>query len=724
MKKSRNVFLAILLSGAFAAAAAETEKAPDAAELRELSVKLLDKLSASLVDVEYFFRPDENGKRPEFTVQYYCPGCRSMHSGSADSLIEDQRPFKVPGYAVAPDEFISSDIGALPEWIESLDLVFGGKRYPAKVVAYYPAQKSVLLKTASPVPGVVPLAFNPKAEGKRFGFSRSEESGVEHAFTAPWAPAAVVRNLGNGETYVKTAANVLVVNEKGEVAALSMNDRLDVGTAPAEAVPSAWKQVSAAEHGRKLAEFKAMLEKNLYPVRIRLKPQKPLTGFAAHYQRRSENRNEADGIAIRMKDCKVLIAASLSPAETARLSRIVLTVDGKEIPARFVGSLQFFGALVAEPEQPLPGGGIAFYRGDAGKLSGASVYDAQLKSFGDKLELRVFPQKLESFDVGFRGMVVPAGRLLRQGYVFTENGELVSLPLERRKLDRDYASTEAVAASMVLALAGNFDPANVPQEGEEKIAWLGIEFQQLGPELARANKAAEFTEDGKNGLLVTYVYPDSPAARLGIRTGDILLSVTPDGSAAPVKFEGYQFGSEMDQFPWDRYDQVPPQYYDQIPAPWGTTRNALNKLLGGIGIGGKAKLAVVSDGRIHEYPFTVTAAPESFETAEKFNDSKLGMSVCDLTYEVRNYFQLKPEDTGVLVAKVKAGGRAAVAGIKPYEIVTTVDGEPVKNLESFRKLVEGRSELRIGVRRLAVTRIVTIAAPVGPVASAAPAEEE
>ena len=70
MKKSRNVFLAILLSGAFAAAAAETEKAPDAAELRELSVKLLDKLSASLVDVEYFFRPDENGKRPEFTVQY------------------------------------------------------------------------------------------------------------------------------------------------------------------------------------------------------------------------------------------------------------------------------------------------------------------------------------------------------------------------------------------------------------------------------------------------------------------------------------------------------------------------------------------------------------------------------------------------------------------------------------------------------------------------------
>ena len=52
MKKSRNVFLAILLSGAFAAAAAETEKAPDAAELRELSVKLLDKLSASLVDVE------------------------------------------------------------------------------------------------------------------------------------------------------------------------------------------------------------------------------------------------------------------------------------------------------------------------------------------------------------------------------------------------------------------------------------------------------------------------------------------------------------------------------------------------------------------------------------------------------------------------------------------------------------------------------------------------
>ena len=105
---------------------------------------------------------------------------------------------------------------------------------------------------------------------------------------------------------------------------------------------------------------------------------------------------------------------------------------------------------------------------------------------------------------------------------------------------------------------------------------------------------------------------------------------------------------------------------------------------------------------------TVSAAPENSESTKKFTDSSLGLSVANLTFEVRDYFRLKPEDSGVVISRVRAGERAAVAGLKPFEIIQSVNDTPVRNIEEFQSLTEKGGDLKFKVLRFNKTRIVTL----------------
>ena len=685
---------------------ADQKTAVSSAELSKLNKKLLDEFARSLVDVEYFFRPDENADRTEIAVGYACPACNRMHNENPEAILADQRPFRVPGYALSATEFLSSDITAMPDWVKSIDVVFNGKRYPAKITAYYPEHRSVKLRTEQPVAGIVPLTFQKEGKEKKFAFFRVEEGGTRIASVRPYSNTGIVRNLASGKEYVNMPPNSLIVNEKGGLLGISMKNSLPFGM-ERNLNPQNWKQLPAGEFAKQLADFNAMLKQNIYPVRIRLKPVKQASGTRRYL--RGKMRNEVDAFGIKLENGHILVAATLTPAETARLSRILVTVDGKSVPARFEGTLRHFGALTAVPEKPLPGKGIRIYNGPLAKEFGTDVYIVQLKSFGRNLDMDVLTDEIRVLLTGFRGFQVPPFTSRSNMLVFKTDGELLSLLLERRRIRQAGGIKYPVSADMLREQLKDFDRSNVPRKGDEQIAWLGIEFQKLDPALARAKNAAELTADGRYGLLILSVYPDSPAAKLGLKDGDILISITPEGAVKPERLEGGLFrANRLDRFPWARYDEIPQQYYSEIPAPWGSTRNDFNEMLGRIGLGTKVRLGVVRNGAFQEYNLKISAAPPSFDTTEKFTDEPLGITVCDLTYEVRNYFQMSTPEGGILVAKVRPGGRAAVAGIKPYELIISVNGKPVSDLKEFKKLVAGQKELRLGVRRLAVTRIVTV----------------
>jgi len=123
-------------------------------------------------------------------------------------------------------------------------------------------------------------------------------------------------------------------------------------------------------------------------------------------------------------------------------------------------------------------------------------------------------------------------------------------------------------------------------------------------------------------------------------------------------------------------------------------------------------------------PFTVVEGPAHYNSARRHKDEATGLTVRNMTYEVRRYFQKTPEDPGVLISMVEPGSKASVAGIKPFEIITAVNDQPVHDVREFQKLITGGGELRLAVKRMTQGRVVKIrlaeTADTQPAASAAP----
>ncbi len=706
--KIKSILMAATVLLTVAARGAEAEsKAMSFAEMRALNLKLTRAMADSLVEVEYFFAPDDKGERNEISFGYLCPNCRSMHYNTATSLIENQESMRIPGFALSESEFVFEDSGILPEFLDRAEISFKGKLYPAEIVMYYPQQNSVKLRTKQPVPGIRPLVFKPDAAGRKYQFFNAEDRGIKIARTVPFNEGAIMHDLTTGQDYLEILPNVLLTNAEAEVIALSLSPRLAIGENP-YLPPAQWQGIAAADFVRQIRDFEQRLNDGLYAARILLE-SKPQNGRDFH-RGMEEEQNEFEGIAVRLDKDQVLLNISLSNTNTARLKRITLWIDGKEVNASFVGSLRYFGGLVAKLEPNTPGKPVALYPQDLRHMAHAPVYLAMVKNIGRKLDIRVTQGQLEALQDGFRGEQVP--ELMENQMMFTRDGVLLGLQLGKRQYGEEssYESKRSVAAMQLNDALKDYDSANIPRDGKAEYAWLGVELQPLTQELAKAKGIMAFVSDKESGMLVTLIYPGSPAEKIGLKVGDVLLTLTPASIAIPIKLQSHRMDmyDHMRDFPWEHYDEVPAEYFDQIPQPWGSTQSGINKLLTQIGVGGKASLQVISDGKLRSCEFEVAAEPESFDNAKRFQAAALGISVCNMTYEVRNYFKLAADAPGVIVATVRAGGKAAVAGVKPYEIIVSVNGADVKNIDEFQAAVKDQKELKLSVRRMAVTRVVTI----------------
>src|SRR5207247_11082081 len=69
-------------------------------------------------------------------------------------------------------------------------------------------------------------------------------------------------------------------------------------------------------------------------------------------------------------------------------------------------------------------------------------------------------------------------------------------------------------------------------KGRVTRGWLGVQIQQLTPELAR-----EFGVKDAQGVLVSDIVPDSPAAKAGIHRGDVLTELDSKSRARPVDLQ-------------------------------------------------------------------------------------------------------------------------------------------------------------------------------------------
>ena len=295
-------------------------------------------------------------------------------------------------------------------------------------------------------------------------------------------------------------------------------------------------------------------------------------------------------------------------------------------------------------------------------------------------------------------------------FFVSREGRLVSCSVASRHSSRSvFPQCKALAK---LAYSPELDPENVPRTSDARgrIPWLGAEVQKAGKETIREKGAAPFLKaDEDETPLVVEVVPGSPADRLGVKPGDILLTARHPGS----KKEKSLTVEEDRQLSIDWEAAFNDPEFAEIAGtglltPWPNAEGGVNGALAQFGVGSEVVFAWVSGGVRKEGTVKLDLAPPHFRNAPRSRSKALGMTVCDMTHEVRRYFKFGEDAPGVVVSKVKSGGVANVAGIRALELVIAVDGAGVKSAKDFTSRIKGLKEFSLTVQRLDKTRLVPV----------------
>jgi len=729
MKKHLIVLAAVMVVlSALAPAADEPATAPAAKKKPATpadNLAIAEAVAPSLVRVEYTLQHDK-GESPgldagplpfsPFAGLPFSSFAGRYGRFGAELMITQERPLEKPGFLLLPTRVISPDMMMHRRFIKDIAVRFGEQVVKAKPAAFAKGQNGLFLDLAEPLKEAKPLAFNTKAKPPYMAviYMRAGEAWT----TNVEALGMAVSVTEWGRKFRAAPPYCLIVDNEGVPVGVSMNGELPIDDSW-KGSPLKWQTYTAKEAQSLLADIKSRSGGSLPRVALSFRSPKKRPG-GDRYSRREDDKTERNALGVLMDKKTILVLANLKPKVTARLQRILVhPPKGDPVAAKFQHSLKDYGCFVAKLEKPLDG---------AAKLSTKKITDyrnmmlpaAQIKLQGEKRVVYYVRSRIASYDIGWRRKTFPgvAGRGDNL-YLFDPSGDLVALPVIRRPkagIERDWDTGRNILTPVshlkeVFAdLAKNADPSNVPltEAEENRLAWLGVVMQRLNKELARINNVSDQTRDGQTGGLISYVYPGSPADKAGIKVGHVLLRLHVKDRPQPIEVMIGSYGFGDRPFPWDRLDQMPEQYYDQIPQPWPPAETPFTRALTDLGFGKKYEAEFFADGKAFRKEFIVVASPMHFVSAKRHKDKKLGLTVADLTYEVRRYFQKKPGDPGLIVAKIEPGSKASVSGLKPYEIITHVNEKPVGNVKDFEKLIAGQTELRLAVKRMTRGRVVKI----------------
>lgn len=217
------------------------------------------------------------------------------------------------------------------------------------------------------------------------------------------------------------------------------------------------------------------------------------------------------------------------------------------------------------------------------------------------------------------------------------------------------------AQGIGFAIPSNIVQQVMPQlieQGKVTRGWLGVGIQHLTADLA-----GKFGVDENIGVLVNEVFEGDPAARAGIKPGDIIIKV--DGK--PVE-----------------------------------TPSTLAKIIAGFNPGHKAQVEILRDDKKHRLMVELGEKKEEATLASlpKEPETFLGLNVQSLTPELAERFRLK-EDKGVLITKIEPDSPAEQE-LREGDLIKEINREPVNTVEDFNRIagkLKGSDNILIRILR-------------------------
>jgi hypothetical protein len=508
------------------------------------------------------------------------------------------------------------------------------------------------------------------------------------------------------------------------------------------------------EQQKQLEErIKTEFAKNIYEIRIMPRPE-PQEEEEIDFGRRFRGRGGPPPVeevlvyGLGFAENKLLIPEALPKELVAGIDTITVRVGDEDLAARFGGVLKECTATVIELEKGKLSHRVAFPAD--GKVTRLEPFWAVVASELAGMDVRTECSRWVDKQQGYADeWYAAAERPLPSGsWLLDRRGNLVGfLGLARHESDRlepyllgreqgryrpyraaygmmrQRPSARAGArygypgdtrlfdanqmAKMLGALPASCDPhiRCLDKEEQKRRVWLGVEYTTPEKEMIKQMNLREPTQDGRIGVLVNRVYPGSPAAQMGLTEGDILLKITAPGAPWPIELGG----DDRESYNVPDFDEadIPKEFAAmgyQMPRrrPWPSQDNYVNRLLGEIGQGATVKLSYIHGTALLEKEFTIQQAPRDMLSAAKYKNDRLGLTVKDVTYEVRAALRLTPDEPVIVAVKVEQGTPAALARINTYELIRAVDGVSVDNVGTFEKLIDQAQEAKKDSVRLTV----------------------
>jgi len=181
--------------------------------------------------------------------------------------------------------------------------------------------------------------------------------------------------------------------------------------------------------------------------------------------------------------------------------------------------------------------------------------------------------------------------------------------------------------------------------GEITYGWLGVSLVDPDREIMQAMDL-----NGRRGALAIQVFLGSPADRGGIHPGDFIISLN---------------GTDI------------------------RNTNHLTLMVGDLRAGERANFRLLRDGV--ERDLTVRIEARSNEVAAENSRLWPGVSIVPITDAIRQNLNLSASIQGLYVGQVIARSPAATVGLQRQDIITAVNGERVRDLASFYRILRERA---------------------------------
>jgi len=179
-----------------------------------------------------------------------------------------------------------------------------------------------------------------------------------------------------------------------------------------------------------------------------------------------------------------------------------------------------------------------------------------------------------------------------------------------------------------------------------KRPWLGAKLQAVTPEIADSMGLKR-----PAGALVTSVIANSPAARAGLKPGDLIVSVDGQPVDDPNAFD-YRFATQP--------------------------------------LGGTAQFGVMRAGRELKTAVALQTAPETprEEITIRSRSPFSGVKVANLSPALADELQLQNVDDGVVVLDVDTGSYASNLGFQRGDVIQEVNGERIGKTRDLERLTK------------------------------------